>query len=696
MIAIIAEKPSVAREIASIVGATKKEDGYMSGNGYNVTWAFGHLITLAMPEAYGFVGWKRENLPMLPDKFKTIPVQKKEEKGGYVNDPGVEKQLKVIGNVFKECEKIIVATDAGREGELIFRYIYYYLNCKKPFERLWISSLTDKAIKEGLKNVRLGSNYDDLFYAARERSESDWLVGMNASQALAISASRGVFSLGRVQTPTLAMICKRYLENKNFVPVPYWQIKIQTEKDNVTFSAITPARYEKKEDAESIYNKILSDKQAIVQTVDKKQVNQQAPLLYDLTSLQQEANKKLSLTADTTLSIAQKLYEAKLITYPRTGSRYISDDVLDEIPGLISFLKDHPLFGDYAKKLEGKPLNKKCVNASKVTDHHALLPTGNKFSSISGDERQVYDMIVARMLEAFSGECIKDVTTIMLFAGNTAFEAKGYVIKQSGWRDVKNEADESGDEQGDKLPNVSQGDKLPVIETELMSKQTKPKPLFTEASLLGAMESAGKEIESEEEREAMKDSGLGTPATRAGIIETLVGRKYIVREKKSLIPSEKGLQVYEVVKEKQIANVSMTGKWEFALSKIEKGELAPALFKEKIRDYTIQITSELLANEIKIDSEDTASDACSCPKCGKKTFVTLKLVAKCTSEGCGLIVFREIAKKVLTDNQISQLIKNKKTPLIKGFKSKAGKSFDAALKFDDNYKVVFEFPERKK
>src|SRR5665647_911156 len=320
MIAIIAEKPSVAREIASIVGATKKEDGYMSGNGYNVTWAFGHLITLAMPEAYGFVGWKRENLPMLPEKFKTIPVQKKDDKKGvYVNDPGVSKQLKVIENIFKECEKIIVATDAGREGELIFRYIYYYLNCKKPFDRLWISSLTDKAIREGLKNVRPGTNYDDLFYAARERSESDWLVGMNASQALAISASRGVFSLGRVQTPTLAMICKRFLENKNFVPVPYWQIKIQTEKDNVIFSAITPARYEKKEDAESIYNKILSDKQAIVQTVDKKQVNQQAPLLYDLTSLQQDANKKLSLTADTTLSIAQKLYEAKLITYPRTG-----------------------------------------------------------------------------------------------------------------------------------------------------------------------------------------------------------------------------------------------------------------------------------------------------------------------------------------------------------------------------------------
>ncbi|KAA6314203.1 DNA topoisomerase 3, partial [termite gut metagenome] len=315
---IIAEKPSVAREIASVVGATNKENGFLHGNNYMVTWALGHLIQLAMPEEYGFAGFVRENLPIIPEAFKLIPRQVRDGKE-YKPDGGALRQLKIIKHVFDSCDRIIVATDAGREGELIFRYIYNYVSCKKPFERLWISSLTDKAIKEGLQNLKAGSDYDNLYYAAKARSEADWEVGINASQALSIAAGHGVFSLGRVQTPTLAMICKRYMENKNFVSTPFWQIRVQTEKSGISFAAVSKEKYESKDLANEIFRQLQESKTVSVQSVEKKEVNQEPPLLYDLTTLQKEANSKHGFSADKTLSIAQKLYEAKLITYPRTG-----------------------------------------------------------------------------------------------------------------------------------------------------------------------------------------------------------------------------------------------------------------------------------------------------------------------------------------------------------------------------------------
>ncbi|KAA6310425.1 DNA topoisomerase 3, partial [termite gut metagenome] len=331
--AIIAEKPSVAREIAGIVGACAKEDGFMHGNGYMVTWAFGHLLTLAMPEEYGFTGFSREHLPIIPSSFKLVPRQVREGKE-YKADAGVLRQLKIIRHVFESCDRIIVSTDAGREGQLIHRYIYNYLNCTKPCERLWISSLTDKAIKEGLQNLKPDSEYDNLYYAAKARSEADWLIGINASQALSIAAGQGTYSLGRVQTPTLAMICKRYMENRNFVSVPFWQVKVQTEKTGILFVAISREKYENKDTANEVWRLLQENKTLQVQSVKKKEVNQEPPLLYDLTTLQKEANSKHGFSADKTLSIAQKLYEAKLTTYPRTGSRYISADVMEEIPEL--------------------------------------------------------------------------------------------------------------------------------------------------------------------------------------------------------------------------------------------------------------------------------------------------------------------------------------------------------------------------
>jgi DNA topoisomerase-3 len=407
--------------------------------------------------------------------------------------------------------------------------------------------------------------------------------------------------------------------------------------------------------------------------------------------LQKEANRKHGFSADKTLSIAQKLYESKFITYPRTGSRYISADVFDEIPDLINLLKQHPRFGAYAGTMDNTVLNIRCIDDKKISDHHALLITENAPKALANDEQIIYEMIAGRMLEAFSKKCVKDATTILLANGNTLFEAKGAVIKQMGWRAVFNEKEENGEDETGALPEVSQGETLPAIQSELLEKQTKPKPLHTEASLLGAMESAGKEVINEAEREAMKESGIGTPATRAAIIETLFARDYIRREKKSLVPTDKGLLVYETVKDKRIADVAMTGSWENALAQIERGEMQPETFSKAIEVYTRQITAELLETKITVADENT----CLCPKCKTAHVRFYPKVAKCADANCGLVVFRNISEKQLSDGQITELLTKGKSGVIKGFKSKAGKTFDAGLKFDDSYRVTFNFPEKK-
>ena len=686
---IIAEKPSVARDIASIVGADTRRDGYMEGNGYTVTWAFGHLVGLAMPEHYGIAGFQRENLPILPKEFKLIPRQVKEGKE-YRNDPGVMKQLKVISGLLDKCEQIVVATDAGREGELIFRYIYQYLACKKPFERLWINSLTDQAIANGMKNLKPGSEYDNLFCSAKARSEADWIIGINASQALSITAGRGVWSLGRVQTPTLAMICSRYLENKDFKPQTYYQLKIDTGKDKICFSAISKERYNSKTDAETILERLRSAESIRIVNVETKQAGQEPPLLYDLTTLQKEANSRHSFSANKTLSVAQSLYEAKLISYPRTGSRYISEDVFAEIPALIERLYNHPTFGISAKTLLEHELNKRSVNNKKVTDHHALIITDNVPENISAEQRIIYDMIAARMLEAFYGKCTKENTTVTLEVSNVVFIAKSSKILIPGWRAVLNAPeDEKEDDEVSHLPELNKGEQLPINDSELLEKQTKPRPLHTEASLLSAMETCGKELADEAEREALKESGIGTPATRAGIIETLFSREYIRREKKSLVPTNKGMVVYLAVKDKKIADVAMTGSWENALNKIETGEMNPDTFHRGIEVYAAQITTELL--ESKIGGADNR-ESYPCPKCKSGQVTLYQKVAKCGNVDCRLTVFRNKSGKDLSDNQIKDLLTKGKTGVIKGFKSKENKSFDATLMFDDTYKTVFSFP----
>lgn len=683
---IIAEKPSVAREIARIVGATKPEEGYMYGNGYYVTWAFGHLVQPALPDGYGIKGFCRDNLPVIPEVFTLVPRQVRTEKG-YKADSGVMKQIKVITRLFNDSERIIVATDAGREGELIFRYLYHHIGCTVPFDRLWISSLTDKAIRKGLAALEDGSKYDNLYFAAKSRSEADWLVGINGTQALTVAAGRGTYSVGRVQTPTLAMVCARFWENKRFVPEDVFQTHFTaqgSDADSIAkFSSVK--KWKVKTEAAEVYNRLKDCKTATVLSVERKETIQETPLLYDLTSLQKDANTKHGFTAEQTLAMAQKLYESKLITYPRTGSRYIPEDVFAGIPALLKGLKENPKWSAVAGQM--RELTRRSVDDTKVTDHHALLPTGVKPLLFAKEETTLYEMIVARMLEAFSQKCIKDMTTIKAESCGEEFVAKGCVIRQPGWRGVLREKEEET-----VLPEWNEGDEIPVIGCSLTEGKTKPKPLHTEATLLAAMETAGKEIEDEEVRQAIKDCGIGTPATRAAIIETLLRREYIVRSKKILVPTEKGLALYSIVRGMDIANVEMTGEWEATLAKIERGELPAEAFMRDIETYTRKITTELLSCDKIFGHKDSG---CSCPKCGTGRMQFYGKVVRCDNPACSLPLFRQIAGKTLSDKDMTELITNGHTGLLNGFKSKQGKPFSAIVSFDGNFNTVFEFPEKK-
>ena len=683
MITIIAEKPSVARQISRVVGAMERKVGYYGGNNYCVTWAFGHLIQLAMPEAYGVVGFRQENLPIIPDMFQLV--SRKDAKGK--EDDGVKEQLRVIKNLFEHTEKIIVATDAGREGELIFRYLYQYLDCHVPFQRLWISSLTDKAIKEGLKNLKDGHDFDNLFLSAKARSEADWLVGINATQALTIAAGRDTYSLGRVQTPTLAMVCRRFLENKNFKPTQFWQMHFTTEGDGNAIKFLTTGRWNDKTKAENLYQQLKGYKSAVISKVECKEKAEEPPLLYDLTALQKDANVRYGFTAEQTLAIVQKLYEAKAITYPRTSSRFIPDDVYDEIPKLLRTLQDNEQWGALSMTIR-KP-NTHSVDASKVTDHHALLITGEKQEHPSNDDKKIYNMIVARMLEAFSEKCEKQQTTIAVEVDGVQFVTKGTVIKKAGWRFIQNEETDN-----DRLPNWKEGQELVVSGWGLAEGKTKPVPIHTEATLLSEMESCGKGIEDEELAQAIKECGIGTPATRASIIETLISREYMIRLNKQLIPTEKGLFIYDLLKDKQIANVAMTGQWEQTLARIERGEYSSDDFRKGIEDYTTDIVQELLSLE---DKFEHSGIGIPCPKCGKGTMQFYKKVVKCDNPACECHVFREKAGKELTNDQLKALLTEGKTGIIKGFKSKQGNAFDAVVILNrETYQTEFSFPEQKK
>ena len=684
---IIAEKPSVARDIARIVGATTKQDGYLEGCGYVVTWAMGHLIALAMPETYGFSAYKREDLPIRPNPFLLVVRQVRKDKE-YISDPAALKQLKVIHSCFDKADRIIVATDAGREGELIFRYIYQHFGCKKPFNRLWISSLTDKAIREGLSNLKPGSSYDNLYYSAKARSEADWLVGINASRALSI-ARKGGYSLGRVQTPTLAMVCRRYIENRDFSSVPYWKLSVHTEKEGLSIKAIGSEDYESEATAQTALATLRSQSELTVESVVRKVAGTSPPLLYDLTALQKDANRRHGFSADKTLSIAQSLYEKKITTYPRTGSRYISEDVFEEVPVLLRKI-GMPL---------SNPLNRHSVDNAKVTDHHAIIPTGETPLGLSTDEITIYQMVVNRFIEAFSSDSEEERMQVRFTNGTNTFTWKACRQISLGWKAVQKdkatEADkkEDGDEQVlSSLPNLTEGEYLPILNVEITEHKTKPKPLYTEATLLSAMENAGKEVEDAESKKAMAECGIGTPATRANIIETLILRDYIRRDKKAIIPTEKGLAVYEIVKDKKIANAEMTGAWELALAAIEVGKMPSDKFAQGINSYVGTICEELLSHS----PEQKSFPVYRCPKCGQQSVGIYAKVAKCRHETCGFHVFREVCGIHLSEDNIRDLISSSRTPILKGLTSKAGKKFNARLALKDDYTTTFEFEQNKK
>ena len=684
---IIAEKPSVARDIARIVGATSKQDGYMEGCGYVVTWAMGHLIALAMPEAYGFSTYKAEDLLIRPNPFQLVVRQARKDKE-YISDPAALKQLKVIRSCFDKADRIIVATDAGREGELIFRYIYQHLGCRKPFDRLWISSLTDKAIREGMANLKPGSHYDNLYHSAKARSEADWLVGINASRALSI-ARKGGYSLGRVQTPTLAMVCRRYIENRDFSSVPYWTLSALMEKEGVSLKAIGITDYESEASAQTALATLRSQSRLKVESVARKVTHTSPPLLYDLTALQKEANRRQGFSADKTLAIAQSLYEKKITTYPRTGSRYISEDVFEEVPALLRKIG----------KTLSNPLNRHSVDNAKVTDHHAIIPTGETPTGLSTDEANIYNMVVTRFSAAFSSNSEEERMQVRFTDGTNTFTWKACRQISLGWKAVqKSKEVEAEKEEDDKeqilssLPSLTEGEVLPLVSAEITEHKTKPKPLYTEATLLSAMENAGKEVKEDDKRKAMAECGIGTPATRANIIETLILRDYIRRDKKSIIPTEKGLAVYEIVKDKKIANAEMTGSWELALAAIEAGKMPSERFAQGINSYVETICEELLS----LSSEQKPYPVYRCPKCGQKSVGIYAKVAKCRHETCGFHVFREVCGIHLSEDNIRDLISSGRTPILKGLTSKAGKKFNARLVLKDDYTTTFEFEQNKK
>lgn len=690
MKAVIAEKPSVAREIAVLLGAIEKKESYLAGNGFMVTWAYGHLIALGMPEDYGIIGFERNALPILPNPFKLLPRKIKKDKS-YITDSGALKQLKNIGEVIKACDSIIVATDAGREGELIFRYIYQYLKCNKPFQRLWISSLTEKAIKQGFENLRQGSDFDGLYEAAKSRSCADWLVGINASQALSIAVGNGIYSLGRVQTPTLALICKRYLENKSFSSKYYWQIQLEHRRDFTNFKSISKSRWDDKKKADEVVRAIERKGYATITSVESKNMTEHPPLLFDLTGLQKEANKKLNFSADETLAIAQTLYEKKFITYPRTGSKYIPEDQWPEIPNLIRALADSDTFKDAVSKLSWGRFNKRIVNDLKVTDHHGLLVTEKIPSQLSGKENAIYELIAYRLLESLCPACSKEITNVGIEVLDCDFTIKGSKIIEPGWRAIRNGFSDEETEITQELPGLSTGDELKIRDAAVLEKKTSAPPLYTEASLLSAMENAGREIENEEERKILNQIGIGTPATRASIIETLFARNYIKRDKTTLIPTEKGLQVYELIKDKKIADAVMTAEWEVALQKIENGEASSSAFQKEMENYATEITQELLNSSVPVQSLPILQ----CPKCRKNQLIIRDKIVKCPDDKCGWLQYRIVCGVQLNIADIDHLISKGRTALIKGMKSKGGNKFNAYIRLKESGETNFEFEQAK-
>lgn len=708
----IAEKPSVAKEIANVIGAKSRKDGYFEGNGYAVTWTFGHFCSLYAPDEYKptWKRWDLNTLPMLPERFETR----------LINDSGVKKQFKVIKNLFDKASVVINCGDAGQEGELIQRWVMNEAKYKGPSQRLWISSLTNEAIKEGFDHLKPATDFNRLYYAGSARAIGDWLLGMNATRlyTLKYGGYKQVLSIGRVQTPTLAMIVRRHKEIVNFVSAPFWEL--QTTYRDTSFNRVK-GRFDKKEDGQALLEKIKDEEFEVV-SADRKEGKEYAPKLFDLTSLQVYCNKRYSYSADQTLKLVQKLYEMKVVTYPRVDTIYLPEDQHPKIKGILQGMRS---YAQYTQGILSKPIpkTKRVFDNKKVTDHHAIIPTG-KEAQLTGGHWNVYDAIARRFIANFFPHCKVANTTVIGRVLDEDFKATGKEILDPGWRILfpkkekkKDEEEDDKDREEDKiLPSFTPGERGPHA-PKLIEKKTQPPKYYTEATLLRAMETAGKSVDDDELRELMKANGIGRPSTRAAIIETLFKRKYIKRRKKSILPTAIGEQLIDTINNKLLKSVELTGQWEKLLRDIEAGTYNPKAFinhmKKMVDDLVTEVRMEkktvVISAALNQKSESSEKKKTrkkpaakkslvelGCPKCKSGSLLKGKSAYGCShwNKGCAFRLPFKIHEKKVSENQLRRLIEKGCTTNLKGFVVD-GSKVQGLLRFDDNFDLVLEQPKAK-
>jgi DNA topoisomerase III len=695
---IVAEKPSVGRDIAGALGRHRRGKGALVGDGWTVTWALGHLAELAPPDAYGeeYKKWRLESLPILPERFKVRVSSKTREQFGVVK--GLMKDASVT--------EVVNACDAGREGELIFAYLYGLSGCRKPVLRLWISSLTNEAILAGFDSLRDGRSMKPLEDAARSRGEADWIVGMNATRAYSVRfGGRGnVLSVGRVQTPTLKLLVDRERDIRNFEPEKFWTVHARFSREGSTYDGVwfknKQNRLPEKETAHRIAEKVR-DGTGTVRKAQKKTAAEKPPLLYDLTELQRNANARYGFTAERTLRAAQALYEEKkLITYPRTSSRYLSKDMVGGLKKRVEAAGALSTLSPFAEKLleaPKLPISKRIVDDSKVTDHHAIVPTSKKSSDdLPPDEAKVYDLVARRFLAVFFPAARFENTTVVTEVREETFLSRGRVVLEAGWRALYPDGVGGRKEKEPPvLPPIEVGQEWAVAKVGVKEGETKPPPRYSESALLGAMETAGKLVEDEELRQQMKDSGLGTPATRAATIERLIKVGYIEREKKALVPTEKGKSLIGLLGESPLTSAELTARWEERLAKMEKGAERRPDFMSDINGFAAKLVEEVRGMEgEKLAAPSRSRESLGpCPKCGSPVVETKKAYG-CSAwkkTGCDFVIWKQVSGKRLGEAQVKQLLTKGRTAQMKGFKSKAGKPYSAALKLDAEHRVRLEF-----
>lgn len=696
----IAEKPSVAQEIAKIVGATTRRDGFYEGNGYQITWTFGHLCTLKEPHEYseGLKRWSLFSLPIIPARFSIK----------LISDKGVEKQFGIIEKLVQGAEEVINCGDAGQEGELIQRWVLTKAQCKAPIKRLWISSLTEEAIKDGFKSLKPAQDFDLLYAAGSARAIGDWLLGINATRlfTLKYSNNQGVLSIGRVQTPTLALIVKRQDEIDNFVPQPYWELK--TLYRETTFS-VKSGRFLKKEEAEEAMLTI-KDHPITITGINTKKGKEAPPKLFDLTSLQVECNKKLNLSAEDTLKTIQSLYEKKLTTYPRVDTTFLSNDIYPKVPGILKNMT--PYSNEVAPILEKKiPKSKKVFNDNKVTDHHAIIPTGQMPQNLTATEKRMYDMVARRFIGAFYPDCEISNTTVEAEINKIGFKATGKQILKPGWRVLYKKDTSKTDVILPEFTKGESGEHKPG----LAEKQTQPPKFYTEATLLRAMETAGKYVNDDELSDIMKENGIGRPSTRANIIETLFRRKYIRRERKNIVATITGKQLIGTIHYELLKSAELTGQWEKKLRQIEAGEFEVSVFMKEMKEMVSHVVHEVRQAThatIRIESEEEVKAAAKakkeaekakaaanieCPKCKKGTLLKGNSAMGCSAwkDGCKFTIPFEFSGKKLTEMQIKAIATKGKSGEMKGFIVNDEK-ITGKVVLTDSFELKLEIKEEEK